>query len=181
MAIGDRERVPYREEPTRTAAEGLSTVCRSCSPNGISMGISGLGLGEVAYGGFSADHAVVSNASDDPWMPPPQVETAAGTANNSLVWRLQLGAGAVCLVAALLGVLAHYLHPRIAPWSSTFEAPVMGISLLTLGAREALRAGAVTRNGWWLSRRTQFVLATVGILAALAVVPLGVGQFTGAI
>ncbi|MDX6257639.1 MAG: hypothetical protein QOJ11_3973 [Frankiales bacterium] len=57
----------------------------------------------------------------------------------------------------------------------------MGISLLTLGAREALRAGAVTRNGWWLSRRTQFVLATVGILAALAVVPLGVGQFTGAI
>lgn len=120
----------------------------------------------------------MSDLSDNPWAVP-QPPTADENTSHALIWRLQLGAGAVCLLATCLGISAHYLHPRIASWTSAGQSALMTVCFLALGTRTALATGAVTREGWWLSRSTGTVLAVVAILAALSACVLGVGEFTG--
>ena len=48
------------------------------------------------------------------------------------------------LAATGFGVLTDFRHPAM-----TLEAPIMAVCFATIGAREALRAGVVRRQGWW--------------------------------
>jgi hypothetical protein len=125
-----------------------------------------------------ADHAVMSDTSTDPWTAP-QPSSAVVIKRNPSLWHLQLAVGVFFLAATAFGVLAHHLHPRTEPWSRTLEPPALAICFLATATRTALAAGAITRNGWWLSRRTSTTLTVVAFVAALAVIVLGVAELTG--
>jgi hypothetical protein len=124
-----------------------------------------------------ADYAVMSDTSTDPWTAP-QPSAAAVVKRNRSLWHLQLAVGVFFLVATAFQVLAHHLHPRTEPWSRTLEPPALAICFLATATRTALAAGAITRDGWWFSRRTSTTLTVVAFAAALAAIMLGVAQLT---
>lgn len=124
-----------------------------------------------------ADHAVVSDTSTDPWTAP-QPSAADVVKRNRSLWHLQLAVGVFFLAGTAFQVLAHHLYPRTETWSRTLEPPALAICFLATATRTALAAGAISRNGWWLSRRTSATLTVVAFVAALAGIVLAVAQLT---
>jgi peptidoglycan/LPS O-acetylase OafA/YrhL len=108
--------------------------------------------------------------NDDSWAAPPTGPT--GTTRTPLLWPLWLLLAALMLVAATgFGVLAHFRHPAM-----TLEGLIMAVCFAVIGAREALRAGVVRRQGWWQSRAAAAGLTVVSFAAAIAVFVLGLYQ-----
>ena len=108
--------------------------------------------------------------NDDSWAVPPSGPT--GAASNPLVWRWWLLAAALMLAGTGFGLLTHFRHPAM-----TLEAPLMAVCFAVIGAREALRAGVVRRQGWWQSRATAAGMTVVSFAAAIGVMFLGLYQF----
>jgi hypothetical protein len=58
------------------------------------------------------------------------------TGAGFILWQLELTAGVLCVVAAAMGVVAHYLHPDLAPWHgmlslvAAFGAIVLGVTVV---------------------------------------------------
>jgi peptidoglycan/LPS O-acetylase OafA/YrhL len=107
--------------------------------------------------------------NDDSWAVPPTGPT--GAASNPLVWRWWLLAALMLLAATGFGLLTHLRHPAM-----TLEAPLMAVCFATIGVREALKAGAVRRQGWWQSRAAAAAATAVSFAAAIGVMVLALHQ-----
>ena len=125
---------------------------------------------------------VTNTCLDVPWAVPSdqdsREELGGGPApvgtGQPIVWQVQIATGLLVLAAVMLGVVAHIGHPDIAPWHGMLLPVFLCVFTLAAGMRDALRAGAVSRTGWWCSRKATTALSGVAFVAALGTMTVAV-------
>ncbi len=109
----------------------------------------------------------------NPWAAPTPTQPP-----EALTWQLTLGAGVLFVVGLGVGAVAHYLHPGRRDGQDELFGAAAALMMLTSGFLQALRAGGITRPGWWQRPKVATILKWTSVLASIVVVVLAVAEIS---